>query len=303
MKEKLDNIFSNKWNYIFLTPMLILFFSFTIYPMYNIATYSFFEWDGYGPLDKMVGFRNYIEVLSDPYYWNAFRHTMIFALSHLVLQTAISLVLAVALNGLKNKMSSAYRLMIFLPVITTTAVIGMVMSMIFSPINGPINMILSDIGLIQKPIMFLSSPKLVLWTTISVSLWKTIGVSLVYWMAALQTVPADVYESAKMDGANILQVFFKITLPLVAPFGAIIGLFAFKNGLYPFDVVKVMTNGGPSFSSDVIDSYLYRYAFNAEQSVIRYGFASAGGIAFAVIVIVITLVANNASKKIGEKHS
>jgi len=300
MKGRLDAIVNNKWNYLFLLPMIVLFFIFTIYPIYNIITYSFFEWDGFGALTKAVGFSNYKEVLSDPYYWNAFKNTITFALSHLVLQTGISLIMAVALNSLKNKISNFYRLMIFLPVITTTAIIGLVMNMIFSPINGPINLFLKEIGLINRPIMFLSSPDLALFTTIAVSLWKTIGVSLVYWLAALQTVPQDVYESAKMDGANMFQVFFRITLPIIAPFGAVIGLFAFKNGLYPFDIVKTMTNGGPAFASDVIDSYIYRYAFNAEQSVIRYGFASAGGISFAIIIITITILANRLSKKIGK---
>lgn len=166
------------------------------------------------------------------------------------------------------------------------------MTMVFDPVNGPINMVLKGIGIIEQPIEFLSSPSLAMPTVIAVSLWKTIGTSLIYWLAALQTVPKDVYESAKIDGATPFQTFSRITLPLVAPFGAVIALFAFKNGLYPFDIVKTMTNGGPSFATDVMDTYIYRYAFNAEQSIIRYGFSSAAGVFFAILIVFITLGVN-----------
>ncbi len=302
MKTKLKNIIDNKWNYAFLLPMLVLFVMFTLYPIYNIISYSFYEWDGFGPLNKFVGLRNYKEAISDPYYWKALKNTLVFAASHLLFQAGISLLIAVALNNTTAKLKNIYRLMIFLPVITTTSVIGMVMAMIFGPINGPINMALTELGIIKKPIMFLSSPDLSLWSTIAVSIWKNIGVSLVYWLAALQTVPRDVYKAAKIDGANSVQTFWRITLPIIAPFGLVIALFAFKNGLYPFDIVKTMTNGGPAFASDVIDTYLYRYAFNPEQSVIKYGFASAGGIFFALVVIGITLIFNGITARVQEKN-
>lgn len=278
-----------KWEYTFLLPAMILFIVFTIEPMYNILVYSFYEWDGYGALEKFVGFDNYLDALTNYYYWKAFLNTMIFALSHLILQTGIALFFAIILNSITSKLKNIYRLMIFIPVITTTSVIGMVMEMILDPVNGPINTVLMSSGILDSPIKFLGDKNFALLSVIMVSLWKNMGVSLIYWLAALQTVPKDVYESAKMDGAGPFKTFTKITLPIVAPFGAVIALFAFKNGLYPFDIVKTMTGGGPAFSSEVMDTYIYRYAFNAEQSVSRYGFASAAGILFAVSVIIVTL--------------
>ena len=285
----------HKWNYIFLLPMLLLFVSFTIYPIYNVIVYSFYNWDGLGPLEDFIGLSNYLEVVRDPYYWNAMVNTIVFALAHLVLQAGLAMIFAVLLNNTTSRLKKIYRLLIFIPVITTTSIIGMVMAMIFDPISGPINLALKELGLVGSPIQFLSSPDLVLGSVIAVSVWKNIGVSLVYWMAALQTVPQDVYESAKIDGANPFQIFRRITLPIVAPFGAVIALFAFKNGLHPFDIVKTMTNGGPVFASDVIDTYVYRYAFNSELSITRYGFSAAGGVLFAIIILCITLMSNRIS--------
>ncbi len=291
----------NRWNYLFLVPAVSLFVIFTLYPIYNVFLYSFYNWEGFGPLVDFVGLDNYKEALFDPYYWNAFFNTMIFSLSHLVLQSGLALLFAILLNSTTSKLKKVYRLFIFIPVITTTSIIGMVMTMIFDPVNGPVNTVLLGIGLISEPIKFLSSSDLTLGTVIGVSIWKNIGVSLVYWLAALQTVPMDVYESAKIDGANAFQTFAKITLPIIAPFGAVIALFAFKNGLYPFDIIKTMTNGGPAFSSDVMDTYIYRYAFNSEQSIIRYGFSAASGIIFSVTVVVLTVITNKISSSVAKK--
>lgn len=288
----------NKWNYIFLIPATVLYCIFTLYPIYNVFSYSFYNWEGYGPLVDFVGLDNYIEAISDPYYWNAIKNTITFAASHLVLQTSIALLFAIILNGTKSSGKKLYRLMIFIPVITTTSVMGLVMRMILDPVNGPINTILLNLGVISAPIVFLSSQTLTLPSVIAISLWKNIGVSLVYWLAALQTVPSDVYESAKIDGANAFQVFTRITLPIVAPFGAVIALFAFKNGLYPFDIVKTMTNGGPAFASDVVDTYIYRYAFSPEDSITRYGFSAAAGIFFAFLIVIIVKFATYLSNKV-----
>jgi len=285
----LSRIIKHKWNYIFLVPMIILYLLFTVWPITGIIAYSFFDWDGYGPLNKFVGFSNYLEAVSDPYYWNAFKNTLIFAFSHMTIEVIISLVLAVLLNLSTFRAKSVYRLLIFIPVITNTVIAGMLFNSILTPLGGTLNSVLRSLKIVNEPINFLGSQKLALPTVIGVSIWKHLGVSLVYWLAALQTVPKELYEVAEIDGASKIQRFFHITIPIVAPIGVVITLFAFKNGLFPFDIVKTMTGGGPNFTTDIVDTYIYRYAFSAEVAVTRYGFASAVGVVFSVCVIIITL--------------
>lgn len=287
----------HRWNYVFLIPFFVLLLIFTLYPVFTILRFSFYRWDGFGELTNFVGISNYVETINEPYYWNAFGNSMVFAFSHLILQTIISLLFAIGLRDSTKSMNKIYRTLIFLPVITTTAVIGVVMTLIFSPMNGPLNIILKQIGFITRPISFLSKKNLALPTVIAINLWKNIGVSMIYWLAALQTVPDDVYESAKIDGANKWQTLSKITIPLVLPFGIVIALFAFKNGLQSFDIVSTMTGGGPAFSTDVIDLYIYRYAFNPEQGVARYGFSSAASVIYTSIIVIITIVVNKIQDK------
>ncbi len=279
---------AHAWNYVFAAPMITLFFLFTLYPLFNILVVSLYDWDGSGSPEKWIGLANFRETVADPYYWKAMGNTLVFALAHVAMQVPIALVVAVILNNRYFGARNLYRLLFFLPVITTTSVIGLVMTTVFDPLSGPLNGFLAGLGLIDSPVLFLSSPRLALPTVIAVSVWKHIGVSLIYWLAALQTIPSEVYESAEMDGASKIQQFLRITVPIIAPIGAIIALFAFKNGLYPFDIVQTMTAGGPAFSSEVVDTYIYRYAFNPGQGVVRYGFASAAGLVFAVLVILVT---------------
>jgi len=286
----INKIVQHKWHYAFITPMLIMFTLFTFVPVINIVRYSFYEWDGFGPLQNYIRFENYFKTVTDPYYWNAFRNSLIFAFSHLVFEVGLSLILAVILNNLSSRARNVYRLLIFIPVITTTSVVGMVFAIILSPMGGTVNETLRQLGLIITPINFLGSKQLALPTVIMVSIWKRIGISLIYWLAALQTISPELYESSDIDGASSIQKFIHITVPMLVPIGAVIALFAFKNGLYPFDLVKTMTAGGPMFSTDVLDTYIYRYAFSSEFSVPRYGFASAAGIIFSVSIIVITFM-------------
>jgi raffinose/stachyose/melibiose transport system permease protein len=238
---------AHRWHYAFVARMAALFVVFTLYPLHSISVVSLYEWDGVGKPDKFIGLANFREAILDPYYWRAMANTLVFAASHLVVQVPGALILAVILNARHFRLTNVYRLLVFLPVITTTAVIGLVMTTIFDPLSGPLNAALKGLGVVREPVLFLSSPRLSLPTVIFVSIQKNVGISLIYWLAALQTIPSELYESAEIDGAGRLQQFLRITVPMIAPIGAIIALFAFKNGLYPFDVVQTMTGGGPAF--------------------------------------------------------
>lgn len=289
----------HRWHYLFILPMLVLFVMFSIWPMVGSWYYAFFDWDGTGRPTNYIGLANFVEIYTDPGFWNAFKNTFLFAMSNVVIQLPLALIVAVILNHPAVKGRDVYRLLIFLPVISTTAVVGIVFVILLNPLGGPINELLMKAGLITSPINFLGSQKLALPTLLVISLWKSFGTPLIYWLAGLQTIPAELYEAAKIDGAGALQRFTRITVPLLVPIGIIIVLLTFIGNLHPFDLVKTMTEGGPVKSTDVIDTYIYRYAFETtENSNSRYGFASAAGIVFSLAVFIIVIIQAVAVKKL-----
>ncbi|WP_168121239.1 sugar ABC transporter permease [Paenibacillus sp. HB172176] len=277
------------WPFVFLMPMLVLFGTFTVWPIVGSWIYSFFEWDGFGPLDHFVGLSNYREAIFDPYFWNSFWNTFIIAVSDLVIELPLALLLAVLLNNVAFRGRNVFRLLIFIPVVTTTAVVGVVFTVLLNPVGGPINELLLKTGIVQEPINFLGSQGAALSVIIAMTIWKACGTTMIYWLAGLQTIPVEVYEAAKIDGAGSSKIFLKITIPLLVPIGTIIALLTFIGSLNPFDLVQTMTEGGPNFATDVNSTYIFRYAFNP-QGTPRYGFASAAGIVFGLAVLVLTLV-------------
>ncbi|MFI2856190.1 carbohydrate ABC transporter permease [Paenibacillus sp. JSM ZJ436] len=278
------------WCYLFILPQLLLYLAFTIYPMIMSYVYSFFEWDGLGPLENFIGVENFVEILSDSYFWNAFRNSFVFMFGIVVIQVPLALLMALLLNAKWLKGASFYRLLIFLPVVTTTAVVGVVMRFIFGAYKGLVNEVLLSLGIINQAIDWLGSTDTAFIVVLLVGIWKTFGMKMIYWLAGLQSLPQDLYEAAKVDGASIVQSFRHITIPLLIPIGTVIMLLSAVNALHVFDLVQTMTGGGPAFATDMVDVYVYRYAFAAEDGVARIGFASAAGILYGVAVFLVSLV-------------
>lgn len=280
----------HKWNYVFVAPMLVLFLAFTAWPSVASWFYSLFNWDGYEPVTDFVGLANYREAVADPQFWNAAWHSLLFSLTAIFIELPLALVLAVVLNNRGLSGRTLFRLLLFLPVVTTTAVVGIVFKVMLNPVNGPVNEALTSAGLVGGPVNFLGDSSLALPTLLVISVWKTMGICLVYWMAALQLVPEDVYDAAKIDGARARTVLVRITLPIIAPLALVILLLTFRRSLNPFDLVQSMTEGGPQNATSVIATYLYDYAFNPQFFTPRFGYASAVGVLFGVAVLVITVL-------------
>lgn len=262
--------------------------------------YSFFRWNGIEPLTQYIGLANFIEVIEDPYFWNAFKNSFIFMISLVVIQVPLALVLALLLNAKWLKGSAFYRTIYFLPVVTTTAVVGVVMRFIFGAYKGLVNEVLLQLGWIHKPIDWLGNIDTALLIVIIVGIWKTLGMKMIYWLAGLQSLPQDVYEAARVDGANVWQSFRHITVPLLVPVGTVIILLSAVNALHVFDLVKAITEGGPAFATDMVDVYVYRYAF-ASAGETRIGFASAAGVFYGLAVMFISLILGAFVKMTGGK--
>ena len=286
------------WCYIFIAPAVILYLMFTVWPVLASWYFAFFDWSGLGVPTRFVGLANFEEVVANPYFWNAFKHSFQFMAGMVVIQLPTTLIMAIILNNRRLKAASVYRVIFFLPVVTTTAIVGIVMTYIFSPFNGVVNTVLVRLGLISKPIHFLGQASTALLTIVVVSAWKGFGTNMMYWLAGLQSIPSEVYEAAKVDGASTVQTFFRITLPLIRPVGLVITLFTVVGALRVFDLVKVMTDGGPFFLTETISVFIYRYAFGS-TGMPRIGFASAAGIFFGLAAMILSLIQGLAIRRAG----
>ena len=278
------------WGWLFLVPLIVMFSAFTVWPTVMSWWYAFFDWDGFGPPTDWVGLANFREVLGSGSFWNAFWNSFTFSLGALLIEFPLALCLAMLLNNTLLRGRNLYRLALFLPVVSTTAVIGLVIAVLLSPVGGVVNDALLTIGLIDRPINFLGNPDVALPTLIGIDIWKGFGITLIYWLAALQTVPKDLYEAAKIDGASARQQLASITIPVVMPIAAVILILTFQRSLNTFDLVQAVTRGGPVFSTDVLPTYIYRYAFDSSFAAPRYGFASAVGVVFGLFTLLITLL-------------
>lgn len=283
-------------------PGLTLAGLFTFYPIVAAFYFALHEWSGFNSARIFVALDNFKRLLVDPFFWGAFKRSLVFLLGTVPLQMFLSLVVAVILNNKLMKLSGVFRTFIFLPVVTPVAVIGIVWTFLLSPFNGPINGLLLDVGFISRPIDFLGSGDTVMPSLIAVYVWKWLGLTMIYWMAALQTVPDDVYEAAKLDNCQGARLLWFIILPIIRSFALVILLISSVSALNVFPLIMSMTNGGPFFSSEVIEIFIYRSAFaTAEGTRTQLGYAAAAGVMFGMLIITLTLIQTVASRRMRRK--
>jgi len=232
---------------------------------------------------RFVGISNYQAVLADPLFWSSVRITLVFMLVVAPLRIFGAFFLAILLNSPKLPFATFFRTAYFIPVVTTTAIVGLVMRFILDPSAGPVAAVLGVFDL--PPVNLLGDSTTTLFTAAVVYVWKFFGITMIYWLAALQTIPKDLYEAARIDGAGGSRIFRHITLPMLLPFLLIISVLTIEDCFHAFDLMQTMTAGGPFFSTEIIEIYIYRWAFAA--SIPQLGFASAAAVLFGVLVFVI----------------
>jgi len=267
------------------------------WPIVSGLYYATLDWSGLSSSKEFVGLANFVEVAHDPYFWNSYRNSFTFMLGVVPIHLAIGLLIAVALNRKDLRFATGYRTLFFLPVVTTAAIVGIIMIFILAA-DGPINQLLLMSGAIKKPLDFLGNSKLAMGSVIVISGWKNLGTNIVYWLAALQGIPDELYEAATVDGCGGSRLFRHITLPLILPMGAVIALLNIVGSLKAFDLIKTMTNGGPFFATDMVATYIYRFAFSSEVGVPRIGYATSAGIFFGVTIIIVGALSNTLASRI-----
>ncbi len=282
-----ERLWRDRWIYVFLLPTTLLVGGFTIYPVGASIWFSLLDWNGFERAGTFIGLGNYSALVNDPLFWNSFRNTMIFMLLAVPLRVGIALLLAIILNQV-FPLVRVFRTAVFLPVVTTAAIIGVVARYILDPTGGPLNIVLLNTGIVDRPFNFLGQAGLALYSAVGVWVWKWLGITLIYWLAALQTIPRDALEAAQIDGANAWDRFWRITLPLLTPFTIIITLITVIEATNVFDLMLTLTGGGPFYATEVIDIFVYRQAFIS--SVPRLGYASAAAIFLGLCFIVLAIV-------------
>lgn len=275
------------WAYLLIGPQVLFFLAFTVYPIVMSYVYSFYEWSGFGPLENFIGWDNFNKLIHEQAFWNAFHNSLIYMAAKTLILMPTTLLLALLLNRALFKGKVFYRTVIFLPVVTTTSTVGIVMKFIFGNENALVNEALIRLGVLSNPISWLGQADTAMLVLILIGSWKFFGMVLVYWLAGIQSLPKEVYEAAKTDGANGLQILRYITLPLLAPVAAVILLLTVVNSMNVFDLVKTLTGGGPFYATETVDLYIYNFAFST-SGFPQIGYASAAGIVFGVAVFILT---------------
>lgn len=286
------------WCWLFIVPNLIFYGLFQGWPIIVNWYYSTLDWSGLSSNISFVGLQNFKDLIADPYFWKAYGNSFQFMAGAVPLLLVLGLLAAVVLNNPLLKLRNMYRTLIFLPVVTTASIIGIIMVYIWGS-DGAVNFVLTKLHLIGKPINWLGDAHWAMFTVVVIYVWKNLGMNMIYWLAGLQSIPRDLYEAARVDGAGPAKTFFYITLPLLIPVGLVILLLNVAGALKVFDLVKTMTDGGPFFATDVVSTYIYRYAFSSEMGLPRLGYASAAGIFFAFSIVVIAIVQQIVQKSLG----
>ena len=243
----------SKNNIIFILPALIGTFIFIIIPIFCSFALSFTEWDLLNEI-KFVGLENYKSVLSEPDFLQIFANTFVYAISTTVFAVIIPLLIAAALNT-KIRGNEVFKTIYFLPFITPAVVIAIVWSWIFDPNIGGINL------LFKTHLNWLFDTRLAMPVLIFVSVWKLIGYNVVLFLTGFSTINQNIYEAAKIDGAGVNETFWEITLPLLKPTTYFVTLVTLISSFQVFDLIYVMTSGGPNNSTNVIVYSIYKYAF------------------------------------------
>jgi ABC-type sugar transport system permease subunit len=274
----------------FIGSNLFLFGVFTFYPLIASGSWSFTKWNMISPVKEFVGLANYQRMVGDPIFWRVLRNTLWVAASALVIKVPLALVLAVLLNR-RLPGSKLYRAVIFSPTFTNRVAIAMVWSWIFDPFYGLLRAPLDLLGLTSPD--WLLDMRWSLVAVIIVLTWQGLGYSMVIFLAGLQSIPAVLYEAAKVDGASEWALFRHITLPMISPTTFFVMVTSVIGALKVFAIPDVLTDGGPLYSSSTYLLYLYENAFNW----FRVGYGSALAVILFFLILAVTLIQNRFSQR------
>jgi len=273
----------------FLTPSLLIFLLYRIIPLVWNVVLSFQAWSPLHP-PTWIGWDNYDEMLNDDdVFWQALWNTLIFVGSQ-----GIGVVVALGIALLVNsdlKGAAVYRTIVFLSYPLMTVAVAIIWRWMYNERGGLINYVLRQLGIIHQPIAFLDSFAWALPSTILANTWQVLGFFMIVLLTGLQNIPPHLYEAARVDGAPAWARLLRITLPMLRPSLFLCAVIAILNSFAAFDLVYVMTNGGPGHATELLITYIYKQAFNQT----RFDYAATLTVAQFVLLMLLAWVAHRAS--------
>jgi ABC-type sugar transport system permease subunit len=278
--------------FLFVLPALLLYLVFMVYPFLQSIYFSFTSWNGVAAVKQWVGLANYRELVGDERLWLSLRHNLIWVVVGTVGPIAIGMLLALLLWR-RPKGFTLFRTIFFLPQVVSAVVIGIVWSWIYNPIFGILNTGLDAVGLENISRGWLGDPDVALYAVLIAAIWAEIGFVFVIFLAGLQNVSKDLLEAATVDGANSWQRFWHVTMPQMANVITIVIAIELIGGFNIFDMIFIMTGGGPANATEVIATYTYKEAFTQNH----IGYAST----LALVMTVISLIASVTFIKLRER--
>lgn len=267
---------------LFLAPALLIYLTIIVYPMIYSAYLSLFEWDGIGPTKRFVGLGNYWSLwYENRVFWVALKNNALWTAVALTVPTGLGLLLALILNQ-KLAARGFYRGIFYFPAILSLSICGLIWTWIYHPSLGFLNQFLGWIGLESLQRFWLSEPSIALFAVMVAAAWHNTGLPMLLYLAGLQTIPKEILEAAEVDGASRFQRFRLVIWPMLKDTTFVVLAITFINSLKVYDVVYVMTYGGPANTTQVLGTWMYFLTYNFN----RIGL----GTAIAVVLFGLTLI-------------
>jgi len=271
--------------YLYVAPAYVLFAAFFLRPLVELCYLSLTNWTGLGP-KVLIDLDNYRELAADPRFWQSFQHNVIWMLAAVVVPTSIGLFLAVLLVRSSIRGRLIYRTIYFLPQVLSSVVVSVIWRWIYNPTYGAINSVLRAVGLDSLAKGWLGDSATALPALFIAWSWVHYGFCMVIFVAALQAIDETYYDAAKVDGANSLQQFWHVTLPSIyRPLTTVI-LLTVISAFQVFDLVYIITKGGPARATLVLSVFMYDNAFRYS----RVGYGAAVGVALGIVIFLVSLV-------------
>ena len=280
--------------YLFLAPALIPIFIFFFVPAIGAFVISFTDFDIYSLGDlqnaRFVGFKNYIQLFEDALFWKAMQNTFYYVLVGGPLSVALSLGMALLVNSKLARFKGFFRTVYFVPVVTTLVAVAVVWRFMYHPRFGILNYALSFVGI--DPVDWLGDPIWAMPAIILLSAWKGFGYNMIIFVAGLQSIPTELYEASRIDGASAWQQFKSITLPMLVPTSVFVGIVTMISNFQLFAEPYVMTQGGPVHSTLSIVLLMYEQGFRWWNM----GYSAAIGFILFGIILIISLLQSRLQK-------
>ena len=280
----------NLTGWAFLAPATFLIAVFSFWPMIKALVLSFQT--GKGRNMQMAGFTNYIRMFQDDVFLQSIKNTFFYFILQVPIMLVVAMVLACILNKKDLRFKGFFRTMIFLPCTTSLVAYSIIFRSLFAN-DGLVNYVLVNLGILDKPYNFLTQPFAAKIVIILALLWRWTGYNMVFFLSGLQNIEYSVYEAAKIDGAGFWRTTFSVTLPMLKGTTDVLIILGIVGSLKTFDIVKLLTGGGPGRSTTVMNTYLYEKAFK--------DFNAGGAASIGVAILIIAMVMSFLQVKFGKE--